>query len=73
VGSVRRPDEGLHRSCVQLLNLYEARGLLAFCHPYNGGFRTKAEAGIGRALGVKAGVSDLLMWTADDRSFGVEL
>jgi VRR-NUC domain len=73
VGAVRRPEEQLHRSCVQLLSLYEARGLLKLCHPYNGGFRTKAEAGIGWALGVKSGAPDLLLWAANGRSFGIEL
>jgi hypothetical protein len=69
---MRRPEEALHRQVVELLNVYEARGLLAFCHPYNGGYRTPAEAGIGTALGVKAGVPDLLIWIPNSM-FCIEL
>jgi hypothetical protein len=70
---MRRPEEALHRQIVELLNVYEARGLLAFCHPYNGGYRTPAEAGIGTALGVKAGVPDLLIWLPYGKHVCVEL
>ena len=58
---MRRPEEQLQRAVVDLLQVYQNRGLLTFCHVPNGGFRTKAEAG-GRALGVRAGVPDLLVW-----------
>jgi hypothetical protein len=68
-----RPEEQLHRAVVQLLQVYQNRGLLTFCHPYNGGFRTKAEAGIGRALGVRAGVADLLVWKQGGGHFAIEL
>jgi hypothetical protein len=73
MGTVMRPEEQLHRAVVDLLSVYHSRGLLAFCHPYNGGFRTKAEAGIGRALGVRAGVPDLLIWTPGGGHFAIEL
>jgi hypothetical protein len=68
-----RAEEQLQRSVVQLLALYEARGLLAYCHVPNGGWRTPAEAGIFRAMGVRRGVPDLLLWTPGGKSFGVEL
>ena len=68
-----RSEEQLHRAVVDLLQIYENRGLLAFCHVGNGGRRSKAEAGIFRALGVRAGVPDLLVWAAGGRGFGVEL
>src|SRR4051812_13425406 len=71
--SIRRPEEQLHRAVVDLLSVYQSRGLLAFCHPYNAGFRTKAEAGIGRSLGVRAGVPDLLVWLPSGGHFQIEL
>jgi hypothetical protein len=70
---MNRPEEQLHRACADLLRLYEARGLLAFCHVPNGFGRTPAEAGIAKALGQRAGVPDLLVWLPGGRSFGVEL
>lgn len=68
-----RPEEALQRAVVQLLALYEAKHLLAYCHVPNGGWRTPAEAGIFRALGVRRGVPDLLLWTPHAQSFGIEL
>jgi hypothetical protein len=71
--AMNRPEEQLHRACADLLRLYEARGLLAFCHVPNGFGRTPAEAGIAKALGQRAGVPDLLVWLPGGRSFGLEL
>lgn len=68
-----RPEEQLQRVVVQLLAIYEARGLLAFCHVPNGGYRTPAQAGAFKAMGVRSGVPDLLVWTPHSRSFGIEL
>jgi hypothetical protein len=68
-----RPEEQLQRSVVQLLALYEQRGLLAYAAVPNGGYRTPAEAGIFSALGVRAGVPDILVWTDLGDSFGIEL
>src|SRR3954454_7983826 len=68
-----RSEEQLHRAVVDLLRIYENRDLLAFCHVGNGGRRSKAEAGIFRALGVRAGVPDLLVWLPGGSGFGVEL
>lgn len=67
-----RPEEQLQRAVVQLLAIYEARGLLAFCHVPNGGWRSKAEAGAFVALGVRRGVPDLLVWALGG-CFGIEL
>lgn len=53
-----RPEEIIHRQIVEWLQ-WAHPDLLVF-HPYNGGYRTKAEAGIGKALGVKAGTPDLV-------------
>lgn len=68
-----RPEEALHRAVARLLALYEARGLLKFCHVPNGGYRRKAEAGVFRALGVKTGVPDLLVWLPGGRHVQIEL
>jgi hypothetical protein len=73
VGTVRRPEEQLHRAVVQLLQVYQSRGLLTFCHVPNGGWRNPAEAAALKAMGTTPGVPDLLLWAADGRSFGIEL
>lgn len=67
------PEESLHRDCVSVLRVYEARGLLSYCHCPNGGYRTKAEAGVFSALGVRAGVPDLLVFLPGGRSVQIEL
>jgi hypothetical protein len=72
VGAVRRPEEQLQRAVVDLLTIYEARGLLTYCHVPNGGVRSKAEAGVLRATGVRAGLPDLLVWTRSS-GFAIEL
>src|SRR3954470_6884704 len=66
-------EDALHRACVQLLRLYEARGLLTFTHPANGGLRDGGTADRMKALGQQAGVSDLLVWAVGARHFAVEL
>jgi hypothetical protein len=73
MGAVRRPEEQLQRSVVDLLQVYTNRGLLAFCHVPNGGWRKPTEAGRLKAMGTIPGVPDLLLWAADGRSFGIEL
>lgn len=58
---MNRPEESLHRACVAYL-----RATLPspwFCaHIPNGGGRSKAEAGILKAMGVLAGMPDLLVF-----------
>jgi hypothetical protein len=68
-----KPEAALHRSVVELLALYAGRGLLAYAHVPNGGYRTPAEAGQFRSFGVRAGVPDLLLWLPGGKSFGIEL
>jgi hypothetical protein len=68
-----RPEEHLQRSVVTLLQIYENRGLLAFCHVGNGEWRHKATGGRLKAMGVRAGVPDLLIWADGGHCFGVEL
>jgi hypothetical protein len=70
---VRRPEEQLHRAVVQLLMLYANRGLLAFAHVPNGGRRTRAEAGVLKAMGTTPGVPDLLIWLPSGGHFQIEL
>lgn len=68
---LRRPEEAIHRRAVEWLKALEHAGRLTFLHPYNGGARTKAEAGVGKALGVRAGAWDLVVWHAKG-GFGFE-
>src|SRR4051812_42459345 len=66
-------EEALHRACVELLRLYEARGLLTFTHPANGACKNPAQAGLMRALGQQGGVSALVVGAVGARHFAVEL
>ena len=45
---------------MQLLRVYQSRGLLTFCHVPNGGWRNPVEAAALKALGTTPGVPDLL-------------
>lgn len=62
---MKRPEESLHRSVIERLRVVcppPPEGPFVF-HAYNGGYRTKTEGGIGKALGVRAGIPDIgLMW-----------
>src|SRR4051794_38024085 len=60
-------ENALHRACVELLRLYEARGLLTFTHPANGACKNPATAGVVKALGQQAGGSGLLLWAGGER------
>jgi hypothetical protein len=68
---MKRPEETIHRAVVQHLQVRAMPGVFWF-HPANGGKRTRAEAGIFKALGARAGLPDLIVF---DRSqiFGLEL
>lgn len=57
-----RAEEALQRAVVQLLAIYEARGLLAYAHCPNGERRDPVTGGRLKALGVRPGVPDLLLW-----------
>ena len=65
------PEQQIHRAVVQHLR---ARGMpgLVFIHVPNGGYRRPSEAAIFSGLGVRAGVSDLLLWHGG-KSFALEL
>jgi hypothetical protein len=61
VDAVNRPEEILHRACVAYLRAALPKPW--FCaHVPNGGGRSKAEAGILKAMGVLAGMPDLLVF-----------
>lgn len=68
-----RAEEALQRAVVQLLELYEQRDLLAYAHCPNGERRDRATAGRLKAMGVRPGVPDLLVWVRGGRSIGIEL
>jgi len=67
----RNPETALQCTIVQHL---QARGMpgLVFFHVPNGGYRTKAEAGILKAMGVRPGVSDLIL-LHQNKTFALEL
>jgi len=66
-----RTEQHLHREVVRYLGAaLDHRSW--FCHPANGGYRTPAEAGIFRALGVVAGTPDILVIHAG-RAHWIEL
>jgi len=67
----RNPETALQCTIVQHL---QARGMpgLVFFHCPNGGYRTKAEAGILKAMGVRPGVSDLIL-LHQNKTFALEL
>jgi len=68
---MKRPEEQIQRAVVQHLKVRSMPGVFYF-HPANGGRRTKAEAGIFKALGVRAGVPDLIFFYRS-QIFGLEL
>ena len=55
-----RPEEALQRAVASYLDLALPHDAVWF-HPPNGGARSKAEAGIFKAMGVKAGVPDIIV------------
>lgn len=67
----RNPETALQCTIVQHL---QARGMpgLVFFHVPNGGYRTKAEAGILKAMGVRPGVADLILLHRN-KTFALEL
>jgi hypothetical protein len=72
VDPLNRPEEQLHRAVVQLLGIYEARGLLSYCHVPNGERRDPVTGARLKAMGVRAGVPDLLLWSYGSH-FQIEL
>ena len=67
----RNPETAIHCTVVQHLN---ARGMpgVMWWHTPNGGYRNKSEAMLLKAMGVKAGVPDFLLFSAG-RLHGLEI
>lgn len=60
---MNRPEQEMQIACASYL--YDRQAYvkdLIFCHVPNGGRRSKAEAGIFKAMGVQAGAPDLVVW-----------
>jgi hypothetical protein len=70
-GRKMQPEQGFQAALVKLLPSILPRGCMFFAVP-NGGFRTKAEAGILHGQGVRAGIPDL-MFIYEGRAIGLEL
>jgi len=73
---MHRPEEVIHRTVVQHLEWRKAPGVM-FTHPASGGGRSKAEAGVMKATGVRKGWPDLVGIVFDEngnlRLWGLEL
>lgn len=68
---MKRPEQKIHIAVVDHLRKRGAPGLVYF-HPANGGKRTPREAALFKAMGVRAGVSDLILIHAG-KIFALEL
>jgi hypothetical protein len=66
-----RPEQAIQQAIVRYLRLAIPRAIVA--HVPNGGYRTRAEAGILKSMGVVAGVSDLIILLPDGRVAFVEV
>ncbi len=66
-----RPGEVLQRSVVEYLLVTKPQCL--WYHPPNGGGRSKAEAGIFKAMGTRAGVPDLAFVLPEGQAAFIEL
>jgi hypothetical protein len=67
------PEQQIQRAVVDYLRLLENLGELFFYHCPNGGWRSKAEAGIFKSLGVRAGVPDLVLLFPGGRTAFIEI
>jgi hypothetical protein len=68
---MQRPEQAIHKAVVSHLNA-RSEPRVFFFHPANGGKRSIIEAKIFKALGVIAGVPDLIILKAGE-VFGLEL
>jgi hypothetical protein len=57
---MKRPEQETQRAVLDHLRMRGNKGLVYFAVP-NGGYRSSMEASIMKGLGVKAGVSDLIL------------
>ena len=63
---MNRPEEALHRACLDYLRASLPKPWIVW-HTPNGGGRSKAEAGILKAMGVLAGMPDLFVMGPNTR------
>lgn len=68
---MNRPEQKIHITVVDHLRSRGVPGLVFF-HPANGGKRTPREAALFKAMGVRAGASDLIL-VHDSKIFALEL
>ncbi len=68
---MKRPEQHVHRQVVAYLRVALPSPWIAF-HVPNGGGRSKAEAGIFKTLGVRAGVPDLVILGPERRMICIE-
>jgi hypothetical protein len=68
---VIKSEQQVHQAVVQHLRQRGVPGLV-FLHPPNGGYRRPTEAKIFKAMGLRPGASDLLLWCAG-RAYALEL
>lgn len=67
----KNPEQAIQRAVMQHVRARGVPGLVCI-HVPNGGYRRPVEAAIFKTLGVRAGVSDLLLWH-EGRAFALEL
>lgn len=67
----RNPEQQIHKAVVQHLRTRAVPGLV-WWHTPNGGGRSKVEGAIFKSMGVRAGVSDLILLHAG-KMFALEL
>lgn len=73
---MNRPEEALQRAVVEWLEWSRPRWkgrMTYFAVPNQKGTRSRAEAGVLKAMGVRPGVSDLVFFAHGGRAFCVEL
>lgn len=70
---MNHPENAIQRACVEYLKLEERLGKLTFFAVPNGGKRRKIEAAIFKGLGVRPGVSDLVIVLPEGRVAFAEL
>ena len=68
---MKRGEEGLQRALVAFLRASLPKPWLVF-HVPNGGGRSKAEGGILKAMGVRAGIPDLFLLGPNSRLIAIE-
>ena len=69
---MRHPEQDFQKAVVGFLSVALRADEVFFFHPANGGARSRAEAGIFKAMGVKAGVPDLV-FVSGRGFFAIEL